>query len=65
MNINTNVIQQQNSSTFVAAIEENKILRRQIDEILNGSNEFGNSSNVVMMQHYAQSQQEMAIIKEQ
>lgn len=50
-------IQQQNSQAFLEAFEENKRLKREMDELLNGSSDFGNSSNVALLQHYSHNQQ--------
>jgi DNA repair ATPase RecN len=36
-----------------------------MDVQINGSNDFGNSSNVVVLQHYSRSQQETAVLREQ
>lgn len=58
-------IQQQNTQAFLEAFEENKRLKREMDELLNGSSDFGNSSNVALLQHYSHNQQESAIINEQ
>lgn len=58
-------IQQQNTQAFLEAFEENKRLKREMDELLNGSSDFGNSSNVALLQHYSHNQQEAAIINEQ
>lgn len=58
-------IQQQNTQAFLDAFEENKRLKREMDELLNGSSDFGNSSNVVVLQHYSQNQQEAAVLSEQ
>ena len=58
-------IQQQNSQAFLEAFEENKRLKREMDELLNGSSDFGNSSNVALLQHYSQNQQEAVFLREQ
>jgi hypothetical protein len=62
---NTFIAQPDSNPFYLQAVEENKALKRQMDELLNGSNDFGNSSNVVTLQHYSRSQQEAAILQEQ
>lgn len=40
-------------------------MKREVDVLLNGGGDFGTSSNVVVLQHYARSQQEAAVLREQ
>jgi hypothetical protein len=50
---------------YEEAAQENTRLKRELDEALNGSNEFGNTSNVVMLNHYARSEEEAAKLLQQ
>jgi hypothetical protein len=62
---NASILLQQNSQAFNETLEENRALRRELDLRLNGSSDFGNSSNVVTLHHYSHSQQEASLLREQ
>lgn len=55
----------QNSPEYNEALQANQNLKDEMDDLINGRTEFGQSNNVVKLSHYNVSQADMGQIKEQ
>lgn len=60
-----NVLPQGYREEYEAAVQENARLQKEMDQIINGNNEFGNTSNVVILNHYARTEQQASRLHQQ